>query len=295
VKPRYPVYIPTKGRAGVPLTGKMFDRDSVPYKMVVEPAEREAYTKAGYGDKLLILPENGRGLVYARNWIKDYSISQGEARHWQFDDDIIRITRLYKGYRFRVPSGTALAACEDFADRYENVALVSINSEFFVPVTAGLERIKVPPFYLNGRCYTVFLVDNTMVGRWRQKYNEDTDMSLQVLSRGHCTILMNAFLIKTPETMTDKGGQTAIYINDGRLKMARQLERVWPGVVVTKRRFGRPQHAIKSQWKKFDTPLKLKPGIDLANMKPNDYGLELKAVKDVKSASVREFLAKDKK
>jgi hypothetical protein len=61
-------------------------------------------------------------------------------------------------------------------------------------------------------------------------------------------------------TMTMKGGNSAeLYKGDGRLKMARSLERMWPGVVTVNRRFKRPQHVVADAWNKFDTQLKLRP------------------------------------
>lgn len=294
VLPRYPVYIPTKGRAKQFLTARMFEADGVDFRVVVEPNEVERY--AEWAGRLLVMPENDRGLVYARNWIKDYSKSRGEERHWQFDDDIEYASRILKGYRIRCDSNVALAAAEDFADRYENVALLSFNSEFFLPCNGGtLSSQRWPPFYRNARCYTCFLVLNSLPNRWRQRYNEDTDMSLQVLADGWCTVLINAFMIKTKTTMSSGGGQTPIYVNDGRLKMSRQLERVWPGVVTTRRRFGRPQHYVKDHWEKFDTPLRLKPGVDLSKLGPNEYGLRLKAMVAPRSETMRELLESERR
>lgn len=79
--------------------------------------------------------------------------------------------------------------------------------------------------------------------------------------------------------MTMKGGNSSqLYQGDGRTTMARSLERVWPGVVTTNRRFGRPQHVVADSWKKFDTKLIRKPGLDLDLLdKVNNYGLTLKA------------------
>ena len=236
--PRYPIYIPSKGRADIMFTAKMFDKDAVPYHVVVEPNEVESYKK--YGERLLVLPENSKGLVYARNWIKEHSISGGHARHWQFDDDIEYTSRVNRGYRIRCSSSVALRILEDFVDRYENLALASFNSEFFMPVSHGKSIVVLKkPFQLNARCYTCFLMMNSLPNKWRFKYNEDTDMTLQVLADGWCTVMFNTFCIKTKETMSYAGGQESVYKDDGRLQMARQLERVWPGVVTTYRRFGR--------------------------------------------------------
>lgn len=293
--PRYPVYIPSKGRADRLLTAKMFTKDGVPFQIVVEPNEVPAYAKQWGEDKLLVLPENNRGLVYSRNWIKRHSTAQGHARHWQFDDDIKRMVRLHCGARLRCPAGTALAVAEDFTDRYENVAITSFNSWFFLPVT-GVMAKDWKPFLLNSRCYTVFLVSNAIPNYWRGRYNEDTDMSLQVLAAGMCTVLLNAFLIDTPTTMTAPGGQmvsaTGSYQGDGRLKMARDLERRWPGTVSVKRKFKRAQHEVKGLWQKFDNALRLKPGAQIAK-EPNDYGLALEAVKDVRSQAMKALLAKE--
>jgi TET-associated glycosyltransferase-like protein len=283
VIPRYPIYVPSKGRAGAEvLTARMFSRDAVPFRLVVEPSQVSAYAKAWGKARLLVLPEDGKGLVYARNWIKDHATAAGHARHWQFDDDVQRMVRLHRGYRVPCAADVALAAAEDFVDRYENVALASFNSEFFVRNAAhGTAPQRWPPFYQNARCYTCFLISNAIPNRWRGRYNEDTDMTLQVLADGHCTLLFNAFLMWTPTSVTEAsgagaatGGQKEIYVGQGRLKMARELERRWPGVVEVRQRFGRAQHYVRFHWQKFDTPLRLRA--DAAPVR--DYGLTLKVV-----------------
>lgn len=286
--PRYPIYVPSKGRHERPLTIRMFLSDGVDFRVVVEREERDAYARVAGADRVLVLPESGRGLVYSRNWIKSHATSGEHARHWQFDDDVWQVMRLYRGHKLPCDTGAAIAAAEDFIDRYENVALASLNSEFFLPSTGGQTYHRWPPFYLNYRCYTVFLVSNTMAPSFRGRYNEDTDMTLQCLAAGHCTILFNAFAIRTPETMTHGGGQTGIYVDDGRLRMARELERRWPGVVTTKRRFGRPQHVVN--WRRFDTPLRLRPGVDPSRMAPNEYGLELMQLRPVRSPELRRLV-----
>jgi hypothetical protein len=289
--PKYPIFVPSLGRAVNCLTAKMFVKDNVPFHFVVQPDQVKAYADVWGIERILVLPENGKGLVYARNWIKDYSVAQGDERHWQWDDDIRHIERIYHGHRLPVASNIALAICESFVDRYENVALASLNSTFFV-VCNGTTISQWPPFYLNQRCYTCFLVMNSLPNRWRYRYNEDTDMSLQVLADGWCTILFNAFLIQTNTTMTSKGGQTDIYINDGRLRMARELERVWPGVVSVSRRFNRPQHMIEGVWKKFDNKLikkkglKIEPGI-------NEFGMKLKVKQPVQSKELKQLLKRN--
>lgn len=285
-QPRYPIFIPSKGRPDNrhQCTMNMFDATGVDYKLVVEPQDRNAYAKTFGATHVLVLPENDRGLIYSRNWIKDYSVAQGHERHWQWDDDILGMERVYRGYRLRCPANVAIVALEDFIDRYENVALASFNSAFFVPLSNGTALMyKYPPFFLNHRCYTAFIMLNSLPNRWRFRYNEDTDMTLQVLADGWCTVLLNAFLIKPTWTTSNAspkgkkehtGGQGGVYKADGRLKMARDLERMWPGVVTTYRRFQRPQHKVKDNWRKFDTKLKRKASVKLEELSAvNNYGL----------------------
>jgi hypothetical protein len=103
---------------------------------------------------------------------------------------------------------------------------------------------------------------------------------------------VNAFLIEKKPTMTMKGGNTdSLYQADGRLRMARSLERVWPHVVRVERRYQRPQHVVHSSWRRFDTQLRLKPGLSLEELDtPNEYGMELRAVRPVKSQALRKLL-----
>ena len=289
--PRYPIYIPSKGRADCCLTGQCFRKDGVPFRLVVEPQEREQYVTEFGAESVLVLPFSnlGQGSIPARNWIKDHATAEGHERHWQFDDNISGVWRHFRGKRYYCEAGPALRAAEDFVDRYTNIAVAGFNYVMF-----AVECKK--PFVTNCHVYSATLFWNRLPFRWRGRYNEDTDMCLQVLAAGWCTVLFNAFLVQKLGTMLMKGGNTeTLYRGDGRLKMARSLERMWPGVVETKRRFNRPQHVIKAAWRKFDTPLKLKPGVDLSALPPNEYWLRLEKVgPEVKSESLRALLASQK-
>jgi len=229
----------------------------------------------------------GQGSIPARNWIKEHSIAAGHERHWQLDDNIQRIYRSNRGTKIPCAAGVAMAAIEDFVDRYENVAIAGMNYEFFAP-----RRESQPPFWLNVHVYSCTLVLNSIPYRWRGRYNEDTDLCLQALAGGWCTVAVNAFLAKKVMTLTMGGGNTQVlYQGDGRLKMARALERMWPGVVEVKRRFKRPQHVIKYAWHKFDTPLKLKPEFEGQKAKPDERGMKLIQVKpEVKSTRLRKMM-----
>lgn len=293
ILPRYPVYIPSKGRADHCYTAQVLAAGSVPFSLVVEPQEADAYAARFGADRLIVLPfhDLGLGSIPARNFIWEHALASGAERHWTLDDNMKYFARRYRGRRLNCDPGLALRACEDFTDRYDNVAIAGLNYTMFVP-----DNVQRQPLQINCHVYSCMLILNSLPFRWRGRYNEDTDLCLQVLSADWCTVLLNTFLVRKEQTMTVKGGNTdALYKADGRLRMARSLERVWPGVVETDRRFQRPQHVVKDSWKRFDTPLRLKPGIDLAQLAAqgaNEYGMSLVQVADeVKSPRLRRLLA----
>lgn len=278
--PKHPVYVISKGRAATPLTARFLLRDRVPFSLVIEPQELEEYEAAitALCTKLLaedgvdrtglctirVLPFSNLGLggIPARNWCWEHSKSIGAERHWILDDNIRAMFRNVDRLRIRCDAGAALAVCEVFIERYSNIAVAGMNYTTF-----ARETVKAPPFYLNQHVYSCLCIDNALPFRWRGRYNEDTDLCLQSLATGLCTVLFNAFLIEKMATMKLKGGNTAeLYKGDGRLRMARSLERAWPYVVSTKRRFKRPQHVVRDAWRKFDNELKLKPGVDLSTL-----------------------------
>lgn len=286
--PRYPIYVPSKGRFENCITAKFLDGDRVPFRLVVEPQERDEYSSRFGDERVLVLPFSNRGSVIpARNWIKRHATEEGHERHWQLDDNIQDIWRHYRGERLHCRSGIALAVSEDFVDRYQNVAVAGLDYVMFA-------MFPKKPFSMNTRVYSCSLILNRISHEWRGQYNEDADLCLQVLADGWCTLLIHAFLVQKTGTMSMKGGNTdEIYSGDGRLRMARSLERMWPGVVETTRRFKRPQHVIRDSWRKFDTPLIRKPEVNLDKLEPNEYGMKLRKVSPIKSENLRKFFEKN--
>lgn len=269
MNPKYPVYIPSKSRYESRLTVKALEKINVPYKIVVEKEEYENYLKYINKENILILPESNKGLIYARNWIKQHSIKTYKAkRHWQLDDNISWFLRLNNNQKCDVASGTIFRCAEDFTDRFSNVAFSGFQYDSFAP-----RKSKHKPFTINTRIYSCTLVNNKIPYFWRSIYNDDTDICLQALKDGWTTILFYAFLAKKAQTMTVKGGNTEqLYtIPDGRLKMAQALKMLHPDVVTVKKRFNRWQHVVNYK------PFKKNKLIPIKNLNIqkgiNNYGM----------------------
>lgn len=272
--PRYPVYIISKGRWESRLTARALDRMAIWYRIVVEPQEADAYRAAMTDpDRVLVLPFSnlGRGSIPARNWVFEHARAGGAARHWILDDNIKAFFRFNRNLKVPARTGAIFAAMEDLSDRYENVALSGPHYFMFVR-----RKYKMPPIQINTRVYSCILVNNDIPFLWRGRYNEDTDLSLRVLKAGWCTLLFIAFLAEKMVTMSMRGGNTdSIYADkDGRLRMARSLELQHPDVVKVVRKWGRWQHHV--DYRPFrGNRLRLRPGVDLASMPCDEYGMVL--------------------
>lgn len=116
LRPRFPLYIPSKGRAAHSLTSRALTVMGVPHTVVVEPAEVDAYTRTLDGTLATVLSldmtyraryetcddlglTKGPGAGAARNFIWDHAADAGHPWHWVMDDNI-------RGRRNTSPGGT---------------------------------------------------------------------------------------------------------------------------------------------------------------------------------------------
>jgi len=296
ILPRYPIYIPSRGRwaKSQALTIRTLKRNDVPFRLVVEPAQADEYRQwIGPRDQLLVLPGDDYGsAIFARNWMRDHAEAEGHARHWQLDDNISMFYRSFNGERVPVHPGVALRLCEDLTDRYENIGISGLAYTMFVP------RTVEAPYFRNVHVYSMMLINHAMPCRNRLRYNDDTDICLQALTHGWATLLVNAMNGQKLQTMTSGGGYTENYREGqgdgldstdtfGRYEMARILEREWPGLVKTIRRFNRYQHSVN--WRAFGS-IEFVPRDGFDDLPAVDeYDLELVQVREIKSPRVEAF------
>lgn len=289
MNPKYPIYIVSKGRWETRLTSKALERINVPYYIVVEAQERDQYAAVIDPAKVLVLPEKylqeydtcddvrearGKGPGAARNFCWDHSLSTGFTRHWVMDDNIASFNRLNRNLMVKVTSGAIFRAAEDFADRYENLAIAGFNYDFFAKAKEPL-----PAFVMNTRIYSCLLIDNSLPMRWRGRYNEDTDLSLRVLKAGQCTVQFNAFLQEKATTQTMRGGNTdEFYAKEGTLPKSQMIEKLHPDVAQVVWRFNRWHHHVDY------APFKRNPLVRrecvVIPEGINDYGMVLKDIRE---------------
>ena len=281
---KYPIYILSKGRSKQRMTMRALDRMGVTsYRIAVEPQEYDDYARTCGEDKLLVLPfsNHGKGSGPARNWCWEHAIAEGHKRHWLMDDNIYEFWRLHKNRRYRVRRGSGIfRASEDFVDRYENIALAGLQYKFFC-----VDDYPYPPYILNTRIMSCFLIQNDTPIRWRGRYNEDVDISIRALQEGYCTMLFYAFLQGKARTGTVKGGNTTeVYNNyeeDASLRKSQMLMEMHPGIVTLVERYGRVHHHVdldkiktKDGQPARQNPLKVRSDVELLNRVDN-YKMKL--------------------
>ena len=285
---RYPIYIPSKGRADSRLTAKTLDSMKVDYNLVIEEQEYKEYAEVINKKKLLILDKKyqdnyqtcddlgnskSKGPGAARNFAWEHSISEGHKRHWVMDDNIKGFYRLNNNLKIKVYSGAIFKAMEDFCDRYSNVTMAGPNYDFFAK-----QNQKLPPFITNTRIYSCNLIKNNIQYRWRGRYNEDTILSLDMLKDGYCTIQFNAFLQGKVRTQVLRGGNSQeFYDKEGTLPKSKMQVNVHPDVSKLVWKFGRVHHHV--DYTKFKANRLIKKKDIKIKKGNNEYGMKLKQIK----------------
>lgn len=286
MNPRFPIYIPSKGRADHPITIRHLEKMKVPYHVVVEKQEWKRYNEIVENGKVLVLDPKfqeeyetldtigdaqgkGPGAGAARNFAWAHAIDQGYDWHWVMDDNIMGFFRLNKNRFWRFTDGTVFRCMEDFVLRFQNVAMAGPQYFMFAP-----RKTKMPPFIRNTRIYSCNLIRNDIDFRWRGRLNEDTILSLDILKAGWCTIQFNAFLQDKMTTQKLKGGNMSeFYGKEGTGPKTRILIEAHPDVARVAYRFGRIHHYV--DYRRFKkTKLIRKPDVEITGG-VNDYGMRL--------------------
>lgn len=283
MQPRFPVYIISKGRHESRVTSRYLEQMRVPYRIVVEEQERDAYAAVIDPAKILILDPDyqrdydafwpvadgaSKGSGPARNFVWDHAISTGAPWHWIMDDNIHGFFRLNQNKKLKLTDGTCFACMEDFATRYKNVGMAGPNYHAFAVQTAHHK-----PFTLNTRLYSCILIRNDIPFRWRGRYNEDADLSIRVLKSGLCTVQFYAFLQHKDQTQTMKGGNMdAFYAAEGTLPKSRMLAEMHPDVTKVVWKFGRWHHHV--DYRGFTQKLIRNPDVPVTAGVDN-YGMRL--------------------
>lgn len=229
----YPVYVMSRHRATNMKVIPLLEAAEVPYRLVVEPHDRDSYREHHDDALLLSLPQDDQGLWYARQWIRDHAEANGADYHWQIDDNVNGFfVRPRDGKLEKASARNALAYLEAFADRFGNVGGACLGMRVFDWT------------YVNGDCSAManrnltscilYRSAGDVAARFQPGTAEDTDYALQLLRDGWCTLLTTRVTRSKVRPGSIPGGCWDIdYANDGRRERFVKLARDWPGEFVT--------------------------------------------------------------
>lgn len=293
---KYPVCIPSKGRADCQLTGKILSKMGVSYRFFVEETEYDWYVEHHGKKRVVKMPfhDLGKGSIPARNYIWRWCKKRGHKRHWTVDDNISDFGRTNFNRRLICYGGAFFRAMEDFVDRYDNVVMAGPHHRGFI-----VDRDKMRPITWNSRVYSCILLDTSLYPefKWRGRYNEDTDLSLRLLKAGYCTLLFRALYMGKAATYSGgdanttgalKGGNTDnVYnTNDHRLAFAKSLQKQHPDCVDVVWKYNRWHHQVDYSKFKRNKPIMKADVIPVAT--DDEYGMVLtKSKKKRKQIKIR--------
>jgi hypothetical protein len=221
---KWPVFVPSKGRPDSVLINKLLQTSYV----VIEPQDRLIYeNKIGKG-RLVILPENDRGIGYVRQFILERCRALG-GWYWMLDDDISSFYRTENSKLIKIDPEKALCAAEDLILKQSNVGQAALEYAQF-----AWSQTKPVKFF--GYCDVAVAVNTelTSFANYRSEMNlkEDRDFTLQILANGARTMRCSMISFRAPKNGSNKGGLHSVYAKRGREESAvDRMVFAWPGIV----------------------------------------------------------------
>lgn len=220
-KSKYTIYIPSKGRPDTIRTHKRCE--GLKYKIVVEPQDYDSYLNTFGVDQLVKMDKNDQGLPFARNFIKNYSIEQGEKFHWQFDDDIKNFLVRVGNKNVKTNPANCMSIVEQTMDLFSNISISSMTDVSYA-------FSKKQPVRLNYLTYTCVLVNNSVDVSWRKGTVEDWDYTLLSLEKNYCTMPFCHVLFESHDTGANPGGNqlTEWPTEERRKEYYQNFVNLWP-------------------------------------------------------------------
>lgn len=288
MEPVYPIYIVSKGRAnyvGGSTANLLLNKAGIDrFLLVVEKSELADYSATWGKDRCISIPQkyfrdydplDGYGQSFplgsgpARNFVWDLARRDKAKWYWVLDDNIASILRFHE--QFKQSEGPVKTSSyqvvrdgrkffremELYITQYRNVGMGGPMSESFI-----LLKNRVPRATPNSRIYSFILIRTAIPFRWRGRYNEDTILSLDVLTSGWRTLLLKQWLMKKAKTQSVGGGNTSELYAHGTGPKSRLLARVYPKYTSIDYRFGRIHHYINYRKHFGHLPLVLEADFD---------------------------------
>ena len=197
---KFSIYIPTKKRSNFCYTAIELSKYGIEFILVVEQDDENDYRLNFPNCEIIVLPFSNRGLSYARNYIKQHSVSRNEKYHWQMDDDIKSFRKRINEKNLKYSPAYIIEQVENEIVKYSNVAICGLRDYVFA-------WTKKDEISINKLIASCFIVNNENDINWSENMIEDVDYCLQALQKNKCTIIFNTLLYEKKPNNSINGGQ----------------------------------------------------------------------------------------
>lgn len=220
----WPIYVPSKGRAGTSQLLARFGEllvDAI--TVVVEPQEFLAY-RAAYPKLCLeqLIGNNG-GITFARRSVTALARKRGHRWFWMMDDDITGFYRTVGNKCVRHPAFEVL--CEAQQISLPNVAQIALEYQQF-------SWSAKQPIAVNSYCDVCVAIrtEATVKHDYRPvDLKEDRDFTMQLIQGGWTTVRCRQLAFSCPKNGSNKGGLFEEYAQPGReVAAVEKLCGLWP-------------------------------------------------------------------
>lgn len=244
----YPAFIATKGRAGKAPTIERLLAEGVKPIVVVEPNDRQTYYNAYPDAEIAVLPENDKGITYARNFCLNRAREMGVKWFWMMDDDIKDLFVVQRKKCVKVAWKPALGAAEKHISRFQDAAIGALEYQQYAWSSTS-------DYAFNSYCDVCVLisVEKTMDLSYTPEVKEDRDFVLQVLQKGFAAVRTRKIAFTVPKNGSNKGGLHDLYASGKERRWSENMIKKWPGICEWNiKKDGRPD--VKINWKLLRKP-----------------------------------------
>jgi len=244
------IFIPTKNRYDNCKTANLIG-DYKNLFLVVEPHEYKEYRINYPNFNILQLPEDDKGLAYARNWVKLFTVRGGIEQYWLLDDDI---SYFYKRQGTKLIRNNYDDSLLDAQDYFINNGVAVGALEYRQYAWSSTKR-----GVYNSFCDSAVFIDNKLTDgifcNEELKLKIDRDFCIKVIRSGNktCRDTMNAFSV--PPNGSNKGGLKEIAYDqkDTELNACKKMIEIWGDDIC--RHIVKPdgRNDLKINWKNINS------------------------------------------
>lgn len=241
----FPILIPSKKRPKSKIFQLLKD-DNLDFFVVVEPQDLNDYKYLG--NRIIVLPENNRGLPYSRNYTLKKTVEFNFDWFWMIDDDVSRFYKTINRRNIPITPRDAFELSENFILKSDNVAQAAMEYQQF-----SWSQSKSVSY--NSYCDVVVCI-NTKKAKNIKFRDEvtlklDRDFTLQCLSRGYRTLKINHIAFSCPKNGSNEGGLFDVYKSGVEREAVDEMCRIWGKDICQPVLKKGGRYDVKINWKYF--------------------------------------------